>query len=124
VCDTANIDVVLSLYHLSEHLPEFEHQKLFFLDELLDELSPANQYSFPLVDPTSRCFILFTSGTTGTPNGIQVTHQNVANIVMTSPGNLGIEPGMKVGQILSIAFDMCAWEIFVTLCHGATGLPC
>lgn len=27
---------------------------------------------------------------------------------------------MKVGQILSIAFDMCAWEIFVTLCHGAT----
>ncbi|CCN84819.1 putative ANTIBIOTIC SYNTHETASE [Vibrio nigripulchritudo SFn27] len=120
VCDTANIDVVLSLSHLSEHLPEFEHQKLFFLDELLDELSPANQYSFPLVDPTSRCFILFTSGTTGTPNGVQVTHQNVANIVMTSPGNLGIEPGMKVGQILSIAFDMCAWEIFVTLCHGAT----
>ncbi|MDP2572948.1 AMP-binding protein [Vibrio penaeicida] len=120
VCETADVKTVLSLSHLEQYLPELSHQNLYFLDELLPELYDSEGLELPDVEPESRCFILFTSGTTGTPNGVQVTHQNVANIVMTSPGDLGIEPGMKVGQILSIAFDMCAWEIFVTLCHGAT----
>ncbi|MEL6653099.1 MAG: AMP-binding protein, partial [Bacteroidota bacterium] len=39
-------------------------------------------------DPTSNCFLLFTSGTTGTPNGVQITHENVCNIIHTAPGNL------------------------------------
>jgi non-ribosomal peptide synthetase component F len=40
--------------------------------------------------------------------------------LLTAPGNLGIQPGMKVGQILSIAFDMAAWEILGCLGNGGT----
>ena len=64
--------------------------------------------------------ILFTSGTTGVPNGVQVTHGNLANILLTSPGDLGMRPGSRVGQILSIAFDMAAWETLGALSNGAT----
>ena len=67
-----------------------------------------------------NCYILFTSGTTGTPNGVQVTHGNVCNLLLSEPGNLGIRPGMRVGQLLNIAFDMAAWEILNSLAHGAT----
>lgn len=49
-----------------------------------------------------------------------MTHRNVCNILLTAPGNLGIKPGMSVGQILNIAFDMAAWEILGCLAHGAT----
>ncbi|TQV87959.1 AMP-binding protein [Aliikangiella coralliicola] len=72
------------------------------------------------VSRDNTCFILFTSGTTGKPNGVRVTHANLCNILLTSPGNLGIKSGMKVSQILSIAFDMAAWEIWGCLAHGAT----
>ena len=72
------------------------------------------------VSPNDTCFIIFTSGTTGKPNGVQVTHGNVGNILLTAPGNLGIQPGMKVAQILSIAFDMAAWEILGCLGNGGT----
>ncbi len=66
------------------------------------------------------CFILFTSGTTGEPNGVRVTHRNLCNLLLTKPGNLGIGPGMKVSQILNIAFDLAAWEILGALVNGAT----
>lgn len=72
----------------------------------------------PRADGTA--VVIFTSGTTGKPNGVRVTHRNLANIILNRPGNLGIEPGMRVGQILNIAFDMAVWEIFGALCHGAS----
>ncbi|BCJ62964.1 amino acid adenylation domain-containing protein [Micromonospora endophytica] len=66
------------------------------------------------------CYVLFTSGTTGTPNGVTVTHGNLANLLLTTPGDLGIQPGWRVAQLLNIAFDMAAWEILGSLTHGAT----
>jgi amino acid adenylation domain-containing protein len=70
--------------------------------------------------PERACYVLFTSGTTGSPNGVEVTHANVANLLLTEPGDLGIRPGTAVGQILNIAFDMAAWEILGCLTHGGT----
>ncbi len=36
------------------------------------------------------------------------------------PGNLHIVPGVKVAQLLNIAFDMCAWETLGCLMNGGT----
>ncbi|WP_155058369.1 amino acid adenylation domain-containing protein [Streptomyces blattellae] len=72
------------------------------------------------VRPDDGCYVLFTSGTTGHPNGVEVTHRNVANILLTAPGDLGIRPGDRVAQLLNIAFDMAAWEILGCLAHGGT----
>ncbi len=70
--------------------------------------------------PLNAAMVLFTSGTTGKPNGVKVTHKNLCNILLTSPGNLNIKPGTKVSQILSISFDMAAWEILGCLVNGGT----
>lgn len=35
-----------------------------------------------------------------------MTHSNVTNLVCLLPGGLGIRPGVKVGQVLNISFDM------------------
>ncbi|MBP2326074.1 amino acid adenylation domain-containing protein [Kibdelosporangium banguiense] len=64
--------------------------------------------------------VIFTSGTTGQPNGVQVTHANLCNVLLTAPGSLGIAPGTRVAQLLNIAFDMAAWEILGTLANGGT----
>lgn len=47
-----------------------------------------------------------TSGSTGPPKGVDVTHRNVTNLLCHSPGNLNIGSGTLVAQLLSISFDM------------------
>ncbi|KAL5333743.1 hypothetical protein BJX70DRAFT_405945 [Aspergillus crustosus] len=71
-------------------------------------------------DEDSGCYVIYTSGTTGEPKGVDVTHRNVTNILCQAPGNLGITRGSRVGQVLSISFDMGAWEIMGSMCNGAT----
>ncbi|MEM9563521.1 MAG: AMP-binding protein [Actinomycetota bacterium] len=122
--------VVLTLFHLRHHLPALPGVEVLDVDLLLGEVdrgvatpAPSSIDTTPLRptgQPDDPCFVLFTSGTTGPPNGVVVTHRNVANIVLTEPGDLGIKPGMRVGQILSIAFDMAEWEIHGAITHGAT----
>lgn len=83
-----------------------------------------------LATPETGCYVIYTSGqsapsrflcwsqttdecigTTGTPKGVDVTHSNVTNLVCLSPGNLGIRPGTKVGQVLNVGFDMGEYRL-------------
>jgi acyl-CoA synthetase (AMP-forming)/AMP-acid ligase II len=60
------------------------------------------------------------AGSTGTPKGVDVSHVNVTNALLLEPASLGIRKGSKVGSVLSIAFDMGAWEILACLMNGGT----
>ncbi|MDN5202580.1 amino acid adenylation domain-containing protein [Fulvivirgaceae bacterium BMA10] len=122
IIKAASTTVILTLSHLRHMVPVPEGHICIEIDKIIEESvdSPVIFESDPNVSREDRCFILFTSGTTGLPNGVQVTHGNVCNILLSEPGNLGMRPGLKVSQILSIAFDMAAWEILGCLAHGAT----
>ena len=124
VAQVTESKVILTLSAYKDLVPVAEGQVCVVIDELMAEPLDV-EFDAPFVPerpvaPDDRCFILFTSGTTGDPNGVQVTHRNVCNILLTEPGDLGIRPGMRVGQILSISFDMAAWEILGCLSHGGT----
>lgn len=116
VSDSARLNVVLTTSDREPDLAGLEGCTIL----AIDALPPAAAVPAERGEPEDRCFILFTSGTTGTPNGVEVTHGNVCNLLLTQPGDLGIRPGQRVGQILAIGFDMAAWEILGCLTHGGT----
>lgn len=126
VAQTAETKVILTLSHLRHLIPQIEGYTILAIDEIMqtdlidDEAYTTFFNPTTPISPNDTCFIIFTSGTTGNPNGVQVTHANVCNILLTAPGDLGMRPGMKVGQILNIGFDMAAWEILGSLANGAT----
>lgn len=125
ILNVTSAKVILTISSLQPLVPVPAGHVCLAIDQLMQEPFPDDAPLAPFtpqteISPDNTCYVLFTSGTTGTPNGVQVTHRNVCNILLTEPGNLGIRPGMKVAQILSIAFDMCAWEILACLGNGGT----
>ncbi|KAJ6508825.1 hypothetical protein C8R45DRAFT_815587 [Mycena sanguinolenta] len=70
--------------------------------------------------PSDEAYVIYTSGTTGAPKGVCVRHENVTNLLCLNPGKLNIRPGTRVAQLLNVAFDMCAWEVWGCLMNGGT----
>ncbi|PSL53450.1 amino acid adenylation domain-containing protein [Saccharothrix carnea] len=114
VLRTADIKVVLTV---REHAPRLEAPTVLAIDTL-----PDRRVTAPRAEGGDTAVVIFTSGTTGVPNGVRVTHANLCNVLLTAPGDLGIRPGDRVAQLLNIAFDMAIWELFGALAHGATSV--
>ncbi len=69
------------------------------------------------------CYILYTSGTTGRPKGVAVAHPSICNFVRVAAERYGFEPGDRVYQGMSPAFDFSVEEIWAPLVAGATLVP-
>ncbi|GAP89338.1 putative amino acid adenylation domain-containing protein [Rosellinia necatrix] len=73
-----------------------------------------------VMDPNFGAYIVYTSGTTGKPKGVDVRHRTVVNNLLVEPANMKITVGKNVAQLLNISFDMAQWEMLATLMNGGT----
>src|SRR5262249_3779757 len=65
----------------------------------------------------SLAYVMFTSGSTGQPKGIEVTHRNVLRLVLGSEyARLGA--GETILQLAPAVFDASTFEIWGALLHG------
>ena len=67
----------------------------------------------------SLACVVFTSGSTGVPKGIQNEHGALAEVIDHVVHRLGLEPGQSLLQFCSITFDAFLLEVFATLAGGA-----
>ncbi|HHL4080948.1 amino acid adenylation domain-containing protein [Burkholderia sola] len=71
------------------------------------------------IDPQQAAYTLFTSGSTGVPKGVDVSHRAVAHKIQALCAAYRMTADDRVVQFSSLAFDVSIEEIFTTLSAGA-----
>jgi len=72
------------------------------------------------VNAANAAYILYTSGTTGRPNGVVVEHRALAHYALAAAEAFALAPHDRVLQFASLNFDTAAEEIYPCLARGAT----
>ncbi|MBX5487012.1 MAG: amino acid adenylation domain-containing protein [Mycolicibacterium hassiacum] len=70
------------------------------------------------VDPESLAYVLFTSGSTGEPKGVELTHDAVMNTIEFLSDHFRLGPGDRSLALASLEADMSVLEIFAILRAG------
>ncbi|EGN93241.1 hypothetical protein SERLA73DRAFT_172154 [Serpula lacrymans var. lacrymans S7.3] len=96
-----------------------------FTEEVQQEIHGMSADDVPTVSADTLSYMLYTSGTTGNPKGCLLTHEGLAEVVM-SLASFSYDVRMdniregKFLSIASVAFDVHLCEIFVSLTLGMT----
>jgi amino acid adenylation domain-containing protein len=70
--------------------------------------------------PGNVAYLMYTSGSTGVPKGVAVSHATVVNGVTQLAGVMGVEAGSWILAGTSVNFDVSVSEMFTALASGAT----
>ncbi|MEI8596423.1 amino acid adenylation domain-containing protein [Photobacterium sp. Hal280] len=76
--------------------------------------------ALPDTASSDLAYIMFTSGSTGQPKGVAISHQAMDHFVAAAALRYGIGASDRVLQFAPFNFDASIEEIFVTLSQGAT----
>jgi amino acid adenylation domain-containing protein len=76
---------------------------------------PANRQ----IAPDDLAYIIYTSGTSGYPKGVEITHANLAHLVNWHLTAFNISDRDRASHLASLGFDAAGWEIWPYLAAGA-----
>jgi amino acid adenylation domain-containing protein len=72
------------------------------------------------IDADDLAYIIYTSGSSGGPKGVEITHGNLLNLVSWHQETFGVTPGDRGSHIAGLGFDASVWEVWPYLASGAS----
>ena len=134
-CDSIVVDLG-SLPQLETLLDRAQKRLLVILPEVQDvrpfqeqwpnhtfagypDLAPSREWQEPETEPNAIAYLLFTSGSTGVPKGVMVSHRNVAAFLDYMVERYAITEEDRLSQMFDMTFDLSAFDMFVAWERGA-----
>jgi amino acid adenylation domain-containing protein len=107
---------IICLNPSDEHLKS-ERQKIYYYDDM----SIANDGHLSLTGCSDDvAYVLYTSGSTGLPKGVMVTHGNIRNYIDWATEYFRISSQDRILGTAPFHFDMSTFDIYCSLATGAT----
>ncbi len=73
----------------------------------------------PLPQPHGLAYVLFTSGSSGTPKGVMIEHRSLVNRVLDVNHRFGVRSGDRVLALTALHHDLAMYDLFGALAAGA-----
>ncbi|MDA0802996.1 MAG: amino acid adenylation domain-containing protein [Planctomycetota bacterium] len=89
------------------------------LPSLVEALSLLEQHR----SASQLAYVIFTSGTTGSPKGVEIEHRSIVQLVDGDLKEFGLGPSDRVAQCSSGAYDSSVEEVWLALASGAALVP-
>jgi amino acid adenylation domain-containing protein len=119
IVQDARIAMVLSHSTLIREI-EGSVAAIYCLDSLHSETKSLSGGNIDLsISASNRMYILYTSGSTGSPKGVQISHAAMDNFLKSMLKKPGARINDRVAFITTICFDISGLEIFLPLAAGA-----
>jgi amino acid adenylation domain-containing protein len=103
---------------LRASVPSLGGAPILCIDEIM---SSDERPSDPIEEPAPEApaYVVFTSGSTGGPKGVEVTHRSLENLLNAMREEPGIDADDRLLSVTTPTFDIAALELFLPLVVGA-----
>jgi amino acid adenylation domain-containing protein len=81
---------------------------------------PADRSAADAPDGGEPAYIMFTSGSTGIPKGVPISHANVGHFLRVADARYRFEPGEVFSQTFDHSFDLSIFDMFMAWGSGGT----
>ena len=103
---------------LGEGRPRLTHGASFDWSDVEEMTVAALSSGESPVEGSDLAYVMFTSGSTGEPKGVPITHSNVISFLDWAIDYFGLRPGERVSSHSPLHFDLSVFDLFGSLAAG------
>ena len=116
--EDAGVALLLTMRGQPE-IAEGDTTEVVYLDQGWDQFANESQENLGIVNSAEDlAYVMYTSGSTGQPKGVGVTHRAINRLVRNT-NYVQLEESDRIAQVSNVAFDAATFEIWGALLHGA-----
>ena len=116
----SGVELLLTQQSLLSHLPT-EGLATLCLDAGSERLARYPEQSAPPshLSPANLAYTIYTSGSSGQPKGVQITHRALVNFLCAMQARPGLSARDRLLSVTTLSFDIAALELYLPLVCGA-----
>jgi amino acid adenylation domain-containing protein/non-ribosomal peptide synthase protein (TIGR01720 family) len=116
----AEVTAIISCESLGPQLSAFDYQLILLdRDKIMLNAYPCTTVSTH-VKLDNTAYLIYTSGSSGKPKGVSVSHRALGNLVSWHQREYQLSSQDRASQIAGLGFDASVWEIWPYLSAGAS----